>query len=182
MKMKLEMKKTDETGFTLIELVIYVALLFVLLFAAGLFIFSLFQANASNRAQEVLLQSGSQAVQRMVREVHAASAIYTPTSVFSSTPGQLSVTTTNSPPAGETITYKDFFISDERRLCMHLESQDTQCLTDPATVVTDFHLVHLTPPSGPDAVQIFLTLRYNSSDPNLQSSYSLQTSAQLRTY
>lgn len=179
--MKLTPRK-EQSGFTLIELVIYISLLFVILFAAGLFIFSLFQATAYNRAQETLLESGSGAMERLVREVHAASAIYTPTSVFSSTPGQLSIETSDNPPVGETVTYKDFFVSDEGRLCMHLEGQAIQCLTDPATIITDFHTVHLTPPVGPDAVQVFLTLRYKSDDPNLQPSYSLQTSIQLRTY
>ena len=173
---------SKKTGFTLMEVLVYVGLLTLLMGLMLQFVLGMLDANLRGEARELVVSSTVQAIDTIDSEVRRARMIYTPTSVFSAHPGQLSLVTTRSVPTGESETYVDFFLSDDDRLCIRRESQATQCITSPKTQITDLRFVRLTPTAGPESIQTILTLEYESDRAELRLPYTLQSTSNFRRY
>ncbi len=169
-----------KNGFTLTELLVYMALFSVIVVAVTQSVLVILDSNIKDRSQEIVLTSAIQAIDSIRYEVRSTREVYTPTSVFSSHPGQLSLVTTSNTPEEENETYVDFFISDDGRLCMKKEEQEHQCVTSPDVRITNLQFIHLVPTDGPEAVQTLLTLEYKSSRPELQASYTIQSTDVIR--
>ena len=169
-------------GFTLIELVVYISLLSLMVVTVVQVVLVILDANVRVAAREEVITNSIRAVDAIRKEVREARAVYTPTSTFSSNPGQLSLVSTNNVPAGELATYSDFFLSDDGRLCISREEQVHQCITSPRVQITDLQFIHLAPPGGPEAVQTFITLEHESSRSELKASYTIQSTDILREF
>lgn len=170
------------SGFTLTELVLYVFLLSIVMVAVIQVVLVVLEANVKSGTREEVLSDSLLAMEALRNEIRQAEWIYTPTSVFGSHPGQLSLVTTKLAPSGENTSFIDFFISDDERLCTRRDGGATQCLTSLAVRVTDLRFVRLATAVGPEAVETYLTVEARSSRAELLSTYSTQSSDVIRSY
>ena len=78
-------------GFTLMELLIYSALVALIITFAIVFAVSIMKETAKSSAKEEVLRNVASILRSFDFEVHHSSAIYTATSDFSGNPGRLSL-------------------------------------------------------------------------------------------
>ena len=125
-----------EKGFTLVEILVYSAVLAVMLLAISNFFLWVKRANNKTRSQRQVLNDSAIAMEILSNEIKSAKEIYDPTTVEDS-PGQLSLKTAKNVPAGEDETYVDFYVC-ENRLCIKRESESQEALTSDKTEITKF--------------------------------------------
>jgi hypothetical protein len=75
-------------------------------------------------------------------EARYASSVYTPTSVFGSNPGQLSLQTALAIPLEESSTYVDYYL-DAEKLFIKREGSVAQEITSDTVSVSSFIVLHL---------------------------------------
>jgi prepilin-type N-terminal cleavage/methylation domain-containing protein len=180
---KISAAKPHADGFTLIELLIYVAILVIVSSLAVAFAFWGIRINSNVKAKAEVQNNSRRAMEIMAYEIRQAQSIYTPTSVFSAHPGQLSVKTLLDAPSGETKAYKDFYL-DNGKIYFKREGQLPEALTSDQVRVTNLMFKHIAPVSSPEGVQINLTMEYNnpSARPDLEAREELFTFISLRAY
>ena len=163
-------------GFTLIEMVVYVAIMAIVVTTLVIFTSDSIKANNKSRMLRVTLDNARRSLEVMTKEIKHSESFYTPTSLFDSSPGQLSLNSTKNPPTAEEETYVDFYIEDER-LYIKREGTDSEALTSNEVRVTNLEFRNLG-----SSIQIDLTIDYKSSSlrPAYQASTSLTTSTTLR--
>jgi prepilin-type N-terminal cleavage/methylation domain-containing protein len=170
-------------GFTLIELVVYVAVLGMVLASVLAFLLWTVKSQAKTNAMRQVLAAGQRTLEIFSREVAAASSVYTPTSVFNSFPGQFSLQTGAYVPVGETSSYIDFYQCGDK-FCMKRESQNPLAITSDKVSLTNLTFLHLVTGQGRSSVQITLTLaaKTSSLNPEYQASITLTDTVTLRSY
>jgi len=180
MNKKLAVMKNNK-GFTLIELVIYALLLVVIGVVSVSFFVQVVNVSEASRRSREALDNAKRSLDVISQEVRHASAVYTPTSVFDTSSGQLSLETTRDLPADENATYVDFYV-DDSRLFIKREDQADQIVTSEKVKVTQLTFSLLDSSSVKPAVQIELTVEY--ADPTLgpKNSVTLTSTATLRSY
>lgn len=104
--------KNKEKGFTLIEMVVYVALIGVIFVVLFEIIFFIIRANNKIIALTKISSNAHSAMERMTYEIVNSQNIYLPTSNFSSSDAQLSLATEIGASLNEEITFVDFYIED----------------------------------------------------------------------
>lgn len=112
-------------GFTLVEMLIYIAALVLVLGTVATILVWMVRSNNQVYVRNEVVENVEHALEQMTNEIREARGVYTPTMTTSS---QLSLQTPKNPPAGETSTYVDFFLCGTR-LCVKRESQTPQALT-----------------------------------------------------
>lgn len=168
-------------GFTLIEMLVYVAVL-VIVFSAVVYFF-LWTTRSQTKAKVIheVLNNARRAIEIMNSEIKEAKNIYTPSSIFDSHPGQLTLQTTKHLPAGENTSYVDFYLCDDR-LCLKKESQPPVALTSDKVKVTNllFNQIASTSP----AIQIDLKIEFKDSTgrPERQTAIETTSLSSLRSY
>lgn len=171
-----------QRGFTLVEMLVYIVLLAVLgavLTLAGSHIIKQ-SAHAQLTAQ--VLGSARGALEDMGREIRHARGVYTPTSVFDTNPGQLSLATRENVPADEEETYVDFYIDDER-LYRKREGEAAELITSERAKITNLVITHLNENNGGSALRIELTAEpaATATEAVAQASVTLVTTISLRS-
>jgi len=116
-------------GFTLIELMIYIAVFTIITTVITLFVFNFINAYTKIRITKEVSESSQIAMETMLLEIKHAKNIYNPTSYFDSHPGQLSLETEKDVPTGEEMSYVDFYLDSNNRLCVKREGQTAEPLT-----------------------------------------------------
>ena len=101
-------------GITAMELVVYVGLLAVISVFLVQSLTMLMVAYRRLQGERDVVSSARAAMETLARETQGAASIYTPTSVLGVTTGQLSLETPLNPTAGETRSYVDFYVDNER--------------------------------------------------------------------
>ncbi len=169
-------KDTITNGFTLIEMVVYVAIMAVIITALVTFTSDAIKANSKSLMLRESLDNAHRALEVITREIRHAEEIYTPTSLFGTSYGQLSLKTIKNLPEGEQNSYVDFFVEDGI-VYIKQEGEDAEALTSNNVEVTDLVFTNIDP-----SVQINLTIGYkgSASKPSYRASTSLTTSATLR--
>jgi len=172
--------KKNLGGFTLLEILVYIAVLVIVIMVISSFVVWAIKANAKTKVMRETLDNARRAMEIMVYETREAGDIYTPTSVFGSHPGQLSLETIEYSPEGENSTYIDFYICDNR-LCLKKESQAPIALTSERVEIQKLIFERVVTDQIP-SVQIDLEIIYKDSTgkPEYQSSINLKSSASLR--
>jgi hypothetical protein len=171
-----------EGGFTLVELVIYTGILGLILVFLSQFIVNALLANAHGNAREATINNAVVAVNAIDFAVRHADALYEPTSVFGAG-GQLSLVTSVNVVTGERVGYVDIYISDDERLCIKKDYTGVVCVTSDAVRVTNVQFTNIDPPvSGHQGVQTLITLEYKSTNPDIKTPFSLQSSSNVRGY
>ncbi|MDP2864354.1 MAG: prepilin-type N-terminal cleavage/methylation domain-containing protein [bacterium] len=172
--------KRLQGSFTLVEILIYIAVLVIIVLVVSAFLTWSIRSNTKARAMREVSDNARRVIEIMSYEVRGAKSIYTPTS----TSTQLSLETTHYLPLGETSTYIDFFLCGDAStiLCLKKESQNSIALTSDRIEVNnlEFILIATTTPS----VQINLGINYKNPQnrPEYQASIELRSTVSLRSY
>ena len=174
--------KNSITGFTLIEILIYIVVLVIIITAVSTFFLWGIRSNTKAKVMRETLDNSSRAMETITREIKEAESIYTPTSVFNSHPGQLSLEATKYLPEGETTSYVDFYLCGTQ-LCFKKESQDPIALTSDKVEVSNLVFSRIITNEIP-SVQINLNIDYKDSTgrPEYQASVNLISTISLRRY
>ncbi len=165
-------------GFTLVELLIYMAIFAILIAAITLFAVAFIKSTAKSRIKKEVSLGAYSVVKTMVYEIKGANSVYAPTSIFDSSSGQLSLETSLELPEGEQITYLDFYLDSNNKLYIKREGQNPKLLLSENLRVTNLEFEHLA--SVSESVLVNLTLEYLTSASEYQYSYSLTSSGSIR--
>lgn len=174
---------SSQRGLSIIEVLIYTILLSLVATSLLLFTMRIVQQTSSARVTSATLDNARGAMTVITSEIRQANAVYTPTSVLGSSPGQLSLATTRNAPVDEDETYVDFYIDDER-LYRKREGIAAELITSEQVKVTHLTFSHRNTESLGSAVQV--TLIVVPAQANAQilaaATVSLTTTATLRAY
>ena len=167
-------------GFSVIETLIYVAILGAVVSTAIYFLANTFKTYSKIYAQKEVAVNIQYALDMMTEEIRFSKNIYSPTSAFDQDNGQISVETSQNPPTGETTAFIDFYL-DNGRIYMKKEGQDTLPLTSNQVKINKLKFTLLNPANAPEGTQIFIEGQYNSSGAlQYQSLMDFTTSAIVR--
>jgi len=170
-------KRNKKLGFTLVELMVYMAI-FALVF--GTLILFFIWAQRVFIKWQVLREteaSAKVAMERIVFEVQQARSIYTPTTG----PQQLSLETYQGPPSGEANTFTDIFLCSSR-VCLKKEGQGVVALTSSEIIVSQLSFEIVGPSDGAKSLYIHLLLDHSRSLNNelYKAPISIETVVTLR--
>lgn len=171
------------SGFTLIELVVYVAVLGIVLASVLTFLLWTVKSQTKTNAMRQVLAAGQRSLEVVSREASLAQTVYTPTSVFNSSPGQVSLRTGAYVPTGETYSYIDFYKCEDK-LCMKRESQNPLAITSDKVSLTNLTFSQVVTGQNRSSIQITLTFvaKTLSPNPEYQASLTLTNTIALRSY
>lgn len=168
----------------LIELLVYVAVLGIVLASLLTFLLWVVKSQTKTDAMRQVLAAGQRTLEVFSREAAGATSVYTPTSMFGSSPGQVSLETAQYLPAGETSSYIDFYKCEDK-LCMKRESQNPLTITSDKVSLTNLTFLRLVTGQNRSSLQITLTLQAKTSSPprpEYQASITLTDTITLRSY
>ena len=170
-------------GFTLIEMLIYIGIMSVVVLVIGAFIPQLIMSNLYLQAKGQTLDNARSALKTIEYELKRSAAIYAPTSVFGTSPGQLSLESAENAPAGENNTFIDFYV-DNNRLYLKKEDNQAEIMTAEKIVISNLTFTDLTVGMGQPAVRVAVTAYYDSSLQTIreQSRVSLTATISGRNY
>lgn len=168
----------EHTGFTLIELVVYIAIFIILITTITLFAIDFINTNTRNRIKKDVSLAAYSVIDAIIYEIERANSVYTPTSVFNNNPGQLSLETSQGLPPGETISYVDFYLDSNSKIYMKREGQNPQLIIPENLKVTDLEFEYFA--SASESVRINLTLGNITSASEKEFLYTLNSSATIR--
>ncbi len=171
----------DKKGLTLIELVIYTAAFIIVITILTLFAFNLIKAQAKIRISKEVLDNSQRAMEIMLLEIRHAKNVYSPTSIFGNQSGQLTLETTRNTPEGETITYLDFYLDEDSRLCLKREGAEPEALVSENIKINNLVFNYLVA-SSTESVQIQLSAAYSQPVSKIayQATTTLAATASLR--
>jgi len=175
--------KQSQRGFSVIEMIIYVALVAIVGTVLTLFVSQLIKRSSHAQLTAQVLNNARRTTAIMAFEIRHAKAVYDPTSAFGSDPGQLALVTTQNLPAGEDVTYVDFYVDDER-LYRKREGQAAELLMSERTRVDKLVFTYLNQASEQPAIRIEMTVTPDTtaSEALAQTSVTLFATASLRSY
>ena len=176
----MKLHKLQQKGFTLIEVLVYATLLAIISLVVLLFVNQLLGVNETTRRARESLDNARRALDTIAQEIRHADSIYTPTTVFNTNPGQLSLATIRDLPDGEILTYADFYV-DNNSLYLKREGQSDQILTSEKVKVTNLTFVNNNT-GGSDAVRISITIEYKDPIHGSKNAVTLTSTAVLRKY
>lgn len=167
----------NKKGFTLMELIVYIAIFAILMLVVSSFVLGLIKVNTKYQTKREVAENAMNIMKTLSYEIQQASSIYTPTSALGSSPGQLSLETTLNLPTDEKRTYIDFYL-DSENLYLKREGVDPLKLNSANTKITNLVFEKF----KPEAVKIQLTVAYKSpaTKPEYQFSYFLVSAVLLR--
>lgn len=161
-------------GFTLMEILVYLAVLVMVISAVLTFLVWAIKSNTKAKAMREVSDAGNRVMEIMTREIREAESIYTPTSAAA----QLSLETLHYLSPGENAGYLDFYLCDGTTLCFKKESDSPIALTPDNIEVSHLEFTQM----ATSSVQINLEINYKNPQnrPEYQASINLISSASLR--
>jgi len=165
-----------KNGFSIIEVLVSVAILSFILLVIISFIFSMNISNTKTKADREVGENARRVLDEMTYEIRSAKSIYTPTT----TQNQISLETFRYLPTGENTTYIDFFLCGFA-ICLKKESQNPIALTPDSVQVTNLTFSQVLNNTIP-SIKINITVNYPGNDINSSSSINLTSTASLRSY
>lgn len=175
------LKNHRKTGFSLIELLIYVAVITIIISAVVGFGSWAIQVGTKTKVNSEIVNNGRLAMDTMVYEIKKAYSVYTPTSVFDIHPGQLSLEQLNATTT-ESSSFIDFFLCDQA-ICLKREGASAIAITSSQVRVTNLVFKQLLNSTNTPSIQITFTVNsLLSSRPEGTASINLTTTANLRSY
>ena len=165
-------------GFTLVEILVYIGIFFLVITIIISFVFWLVRSNTKLKVMREALDNANRIMEIITYETKGAKSIYTPTT----SSNQLSLETTNYLPEGEETTYNDIYLCDSA-LCLKKESQDPVVLTSDSVEITNLVFTRIVSGQA-DCIQIDLSVNYKN--PADRSEYralvDLTSTVSLRIY
>ena len=169
--------KNKNKGFSLLEILISVAIFSMILLAIVSFFLSMNTSNLKTEADREVSENARRALEEITYEIRSAKSIYTPTT----TTNQLSLETSRYLSTGENTTFIDFFLCGSA-ICFKREFQDPIALTSDSIEVTNLEFSQISTGVNP-SVQVSLTVNsLNSNNDAKSSSITLKSTASLRSY
>lgn len=170
-------------GFTLIEMLAYVTILSIIVLAISGFFLWVVRSNSKARAIWEVSDNARRVMETLSLEIKEAEGIYAPTSLFSTSSGQLSLETKKYLPDGETETYVDFFLC-EKRLCLKKEGQSPVAITSESVEVNNLGFYPLAATSTSPSIRINLEIDYKrpAENPEYLASFSATSAVSIRSY
>ncbi|MDP2735359.1 MAG: type II secretion system protein [bacterium] len=165
------------SGFTLVEFIVYIAVLAVLGGSVSAMFLWTVQAHAKSRVLQEAVSGSSLAMDTVLREIREAERIYLPTS----TEAQVSLKTKTFMLPGETSGFIDFFLCEER-LCMKKEGQLPVALTPGSVEVSSLEFVFISTDMDFPSVRMTMEVSYKNPNnrPELTASVALSATASPR--
>lgn len=166
-------------GFTLVELLVYIAVFSIVVGVLTGFIVWVYHSNIKAQAMRETLNNARRAVEIISHELREARGIYGPTT----TSTQLSLETLHYLPEGELSSYIDFFVCGTR-LCLKKESEFPFAITSDKMVVESLIFSAIASTSSIPSVQIELKLKYkNPADKaEYRALVAVTSTASMRAY
>ncbi|MHC4397984.1 MAG: hypothetical protein ACYS1A_20260, partial [Planctomycetota bacterium] len=146
------------------------------------FIFALSSAFSHARAQKEVSANARIAIESMISDLRYAHSVYTPTSVFGTSPGQLSVATLHNAPPDHNRTYFEYYVSSSR-LYVKREGQEPSVITSERVKISGLTFNYFKNGTGTaESVKINLTVSYDAPPARsaLQAASSLSATVALR--
>lgn len=165
-------------GFTLIELIVYVAVFVIISVTITLFVFDLIRVYAKVRITKQVSESSQMAIEKIISEINHAESVYSPTSSFDSHPGQLSLKTEKNAPDNEEAIYIDFYLDNNNHLCLKKEGQNEELMTPENINVNRLIFNHLT--DGSVRIELSTNYRLENEKISYQATTTIFSSANLR--
>lgn len=177
------MFKNNKKGFTLVEMMMYVAIMVVVGSVFVVFIPQVTRENAYIQAKGEVLDNITSVMDLMVREIKHSSGVYPSTTVFIANPGQLSLETRFNTIATEESTFVDFYV-DSNRLYVKREEEAIQQLTSDKVKINSLVFTNLNAGGSYPVIRIVLTASYDSTSQEVmaQSSVTLTSTVSARVY
>ena len=167
--------KCPRSGFTLVEIIIYIALLSLIALLVSSVVIYFTNANNQSKGDREVLENARRALEEITYEVIAAKGLYTPTTG----PNQLSLETLKYLPAGEITSYIDFFICNTDRICLKKDGQNPIFITGD-TVQIDSLAFNQVSVNAITSIKINLTMSYKNIINGVQPSVSFTSTASFR--
>ncbi|PJE76220.1 hypothetical protein COV04_00500 [Candidatus Uhrbacteria bacterium CG10_big_fil_rev_8_21_14_0_10_48_11] len=175
-------KKNFPAGISLFEAVVYIAFFVVIVGVVMTLTTQLIAINQSAQQTNEVTSSARYALDTMAQEVRHAKSVYTPTSSFDVSPGQLSLETTRDLVGNETTTYVDFYV-DSGLLYLKREGSNSEQLTSDSVKVEALTFSYLNQSTVTPAVRMTLTIGSNDKGTDVNHrSITLVTTATMRSY
>lgn len=171
-------------GFTLIEFLIYIAVLVIIISAVISFFLWSNQINIKTTSSREVMDNINRAMAVMSYEIKSAEDIYFPTSVLGTNPGQLSLMVSNYLPSGETTSYVDFYLCGTQ-ICLKKESPNSIIiLTSDNVEVKKLIFSQIATDVDKPSIKIKLEIDYKapSDRPEYRNSVSTSSVASPRSY
>lgn len=153
--------KNKEKGFTLIEMIVYVALIGVIFIVLFDIIFFIMRANGKIIALTRISSNAHSAMKRMTYEIVNSQYIYLPTSNFSSSDAQLSLATKTGASSNEEIVFIDFYV-ENGALFLKKEGLGPIAITSSDALVSNMEFLYYKNDSR-ESVTIDMTVNSKSS-------------------
>lgn len=162
-------------GFTLMEILVYMAVLVIIVLAVSTFLIWATRSNSKAQAIGETSDNARRAMEAMLYEIREAKSIYLPT--FSS--NQLSLETSHYSASGESSSYIDFYLCGTS-LCFKKESANPFALTSDRVEVNNLQFIQV----ATSSIQINLGINFKNPQnrPEYQASINLISTASLRSY
>ncbi len=178
----LRVKFTSSMGFSLLEMLIYIALVAIIISSVVFFGIWAIQVGAKTKANSEVLGNARRALETMVYEIRRSQSLYAPTSIFDASPGQLSLEQTSAAGAAESSNFIDFFLCGQS-LCLKREQSEPILLTSSYVRVTSLTFnQRLNSVSSPSIKITLQVASASSTRPEETASIDLTTTANLRSY
>ena len=169
-------------GFSLLEMLIYIALVAIIISSVVFFGIWAIQVGAKTKANSEVLGNARRALETMVYEIRRSQSLYAPTSIFDASPGQLSLEQTSAAGAAESSNFIDFFLCGQS-LCLKREQSEPILLTSSYVRVTSLTFnQRLNSVSSPSIKITLQVASASSTRPEETASIDLTTTANLRSY
>jgi type II secretory pathway pseudopilin PulG len=171
-----------QKGFTLVEMVVYVGVAFLVLTVMVAFSWWLLQIGTQTKNNYAVIDNARRAMEIMVYEIKNSQSVYLPTTVLNNPLGQLSLRAKTDLIAHETDTDVDFFRCGDA-LCLKREGTAPQPITDNQVKISSLTFTRLVDSHGYESVQINLQLESTAkSNGQPLASINLTTSTCLNYY
>ena len=180
-KVTCQMLRNANRGFTLYEMLIYLALFLMLsVLIVGLVMQLLTGGLRAARAREVV-SAVSTAYDALFYEARFAQAVYAPTSIFGSDASQVSLRTALGVPAGEPFSFVDFYL-DNGRIFIKSEAAAPKALTSERVLVDRFKIIRRNPLTTSESLQIAIAAHHRFSRVAGDENFSATSTIALRRY
>lgn len=170
-----------KNGFTLIEMLVYTGIVGVVGASLTIFLVTSMRAFDKSQALQNVFNNVNDSLKVITDEAKYSTSIYTPTSVLDSDSGQLSLETSMNTPAGENITFIDYYL-DNGRVYEKREGSSTMPLTSERVFVDRLRFERKTTAASRDSVTVIIEAHINTTSTagDEQGRITLTSSASLR--
>lgn len=169
-------KLQTNKGFTLIEIIIYIALFSILTIATLNSIFNILTAYQKGQFKKSAINEANYVLKTIVTEIEQSKKIYAPTSSFAVASGQLSLETIQNIPTDETYGFEDIYL-DNGKIWLKRENQNAIALTSDKNLVTNLNFIHLDAGANYESVKITIDIESREGKPETKAKVNLTSTA-----